>query len=43
MVITKGQIHTLNKPVAFDTTFVTTRYSKVNEKQAVKGGRYSEK
>ena len=30
----------LNKPAAFDKTFVTTRH---NEKQAVKGERYSEK
>ena len=33
----------LSKPAAFNTTFITARHCMVNENQAVKGERYSEK
>ena len=42
-MVTKSHIHVLKKPAAFNTIFVTTRHYKANEKQAVKGERYSEK
>ena len=44
MVVTKGLTYIdLNRPVALNTTFVTTTYLKVNEKQGAKGESYSEK